>query len=120
MDFSTRRLDRTLISGMDGEFALVKAGDLILAQVESLGQHKRVQLPSGRPSNIYPGDMVVMACGARYAPAQFEGLAEIDPTGADLLAGGGCIAGWWPASNASRLQRGFCLWVGYWMLRECR
>lgn len=89
--FSTRRVDRAIIAGMDTAFANVTAGDLILAQVESLGQHQRVQLVSGRPSNIYPGDLVVLACGARYAPDQFEGLAEIDPDGADLLAAGGCI-----------------------------
>ncbi len=71
-------------------------GDLFvyrpLAHVAELGQHKRVQLTSGRPSFIYPGDAVVLACGARYAPDQFEGIAEIDANGADLLAGGGCMA----------------------------
>lgn len=89
--FSTRRVDRGLVAGMDCGFDAARAGDLILAQVESLGQHQRVQLTTGRPSTIYPGDMVVLACGARYAPDQFEGLARIDPAGADLLAGGGCI-----------------------------
>lgn len=89
--FATRRVDRKLIAAMDTDFHEARAGDLVLAQVESLGQHRRVQLPCGRPSSIYPGDMVVLACGARYAPDQFEGLAEIDSTGADLLAGGGCI-----------------------------
>ncbi|MBE0414723.1 hypothetical protein [Yoonia sp.] len=89
--FSTRRVDRALVAGMNTDFAAARAGDLILAQVATLGQHRRVQLSSGRPSFIYPGDMVVLACGARYAPDQFEGLAEIDPDGADLLAGGGCI-----------------------------
>jgi len=89
--FATRRVDHAVIAGMDYDFAAARAGDLILAQVESLGQHNRVQLTTGRPSNIYPGDMIVLACGARYAPDQFEGLAEIDPAGADLLAGGGCI-----------------------------
>lgn len=89
--FSTRRVNHTDIAGMDTAFAAARPGDLILAQVESLGQHHRVQLSTGRPSLIYPGDMVVLACGARYAPDQFEGLAEIDPNGADLLAGGGCI-----------------------------
>ncbi|NCO21248.1 MAG: dethiobiotin synthase [Rhodobacterales bacterium] len=89
--FATRRVDHGLIGGMDTAFAAARPGDLILAQVESLGQHQRVQLSSGRPSYIYPGDMIVLACGARYAPDQFEGLAEIDPDGADLLAGGGCI-----------------------------
>lgn len=89
--YSTRRVDRALVAGADRDFAAARAGDLILAQVASLGQHARVQLATGRPSNIYPGDLIVLACGARYAPDQFEGLAEIDPEGADLLAGGGCV-----------------------------
>jgi hypothetical protein len=89
--FATRRVETGTIVGMDTDFAAARAGDLILAQVASIGQHPRVQLTSGRPSNIYPGDMIVLACGARYAPDQFEGLAEIDPDGADLLAGGGCL-----------------------------
>lgn len=89
--FSTRRVDRARVAGTDTDFAAAKPGDLILAHVDTVGQHRRVQLTSGRPSFIFPGDAVVMACGARYAPDQFEGLAEIDPDGADLLAGGGCI-----------------------------
>jgi hypothetical protein len=89
--FATRRVDRQIVAGLDADFAAARAGDLILAQVESIGQHNRVQLASGRPSNIFPGDLIVLACGARYAPDQFEGLAQIDPAGADLLAGGGCL-----------------------------
>ncbi|MGI3209780.1 hypothetical protein ACROSR_01545 [Roseovarius tibetensis] len=89
--FATRRVDRARVARADTDFIAAKPGDLILAHVEKIGQHRRVQLPSGRPSLIYPGDAVVMACGARYAPDQFEGLAEIDAQGADLLAGGGCI-----------------------------
>lgn len=89
--FSTRRVDRACVAGSDRDFAAARPGDLILAQVHQLGQHQRVQLVTGRPSLIYPGDMVVLACGARYAPDQFEGHAKIDPDGADLLAGGGCI-----------------------------
>ncbi|WBU62110.1 DUF1611 domain-containing protein [Paracoccus albus] len=89
--FSTRRVIRERAAGMDIDFAAARPGDLILAQVQEIGQHKRVQLTTGRPSELFPGDLVVLACGARYAPDQFEGLAEIDPTGADMLAGGGCI-----------------------------
>ncbi|MEI4233730.1 hypothetical protein [Roseovarius sp. D22-M7] len=89
--FVTRRVERSRIVRHDTDFAAARPGDLILAHVDKLGQHRRVQLPSGRPSFIFPGDAVVMACGARYAPDQFEGLAEIDPKGADQLAGGGCI-----------------------------
>ncbi|PTQ74606.1 DUF1611 domain-containing protein [Celeribacter persicus] len=89
--FSTRRVDRTQICDLDTRFAEARAGDLILAQVDQIGQHRRIQLPSGRPSDLFPGDLVVLACGARYAPDQFEGIAEIAPDGADMLAGGGCI-----------------------------
>ncbi|MEK9877305.1 MAG: DUF1611 domain-containing protein [Betaproteobacteria bacterium] len=32
-----------------------------------------------------------LPCGARYAPDQFEGIAEVNEEGADMLAGGGCI-----------------------------
>lgn len=89
--FSTRRVDPDVVSGTDTRFDRAQPGDLILAHVAELGQHRRVQLTSGRPSLIYPGDAVVLACGARYAPDQFEGVAEISAEGADLLAGGGCI-----------------------------
>lgn len=89
--FATRRVRRSTVARMDQDFARAQPGDLILAQVDRIGQHRRVQLQTGRPSDIFPGDHVVLACGARYAPDQFEGLAEIDPDGADLLAGGGCI-----------------------------
>lgn len=89
--FSTRRVDRTRVAATDTRFSAAQPGDLILAYVDRIGQHQRVQLTSGRPSFIYPGDAVVLACGARYAPDQFEGFAEINPNGADLLAGGGCI-----------------------------
>lgn len=89
--FSTRRVNRNDVKAMDTDFAAAKPGDLILARVEKINQHRRVQLTTGRPSDLFAGDMIVAACGARYAPDQFEGVAEIDPEGADLLAGGGCI-----------------------------
>lgn len=89
--FVTRRVDRTRVMRVDTDFAVARPGDLVLAHVEKIGQHRRVQLSSGRPSLIFPGDAVVLACGARYAPDQFEGLADIRATGSDLLAGGGCI-----------------------------
>ncbi len=89
--FVTRRVNRQDIAVMDQDFGRTKPGDLILARVISLGQHRRVQLICGRPSVLFVGDLVVMACGARYAPDQFEGIAEIDPKASDLLAGGGCI-----------------------------
>ncbi|MBP2234861.1 hypothetical protein J2Z31_001353 [Sinorhizobium kostiense] len=89
--FSTRRATRALASDLDQRWDEVAPGQFILGQVISIGQHGRMQLASGRPSTLYPGDLIVMPCGARYAPDQFEGIAEIDPKGCDMLAGGGCL-----------------------------
>ncbi len=89
--FATRRIDQSLATGLTSDFAAVVPGDLILGRVVSIGHHRRIQLPSGRPATLYPGDLVVLPCAARYAPDQFEGLADIDPKGCDLLAGGGCV-----------------------------
>jgi hypothetical protein len=89
--FSARRIPRHLVAGLDPAVGAARAGDLILGRVLTVGQHGRIQLVSGRPATLYPGDLIVMPCGARYAPDQFEGLAEIDPEACDMLAGGGCL-----------------------------
>lgn len=89
--FTTRRVDRKDVRGLSRTFAAAKSGDLVLGRVSAIGQHKGLQLTTGRRSILHPGDFVVVACGARYAPDQFEGVAEVDPEGADLLAGGGCL-----------------------------
>jgi hypothetical protein len=110
--FSTRRVNRSDIQGHVTDVASAKAGDLILGRVVSIGQHPRIQLTSGRPSKLYPGDLVVLPCGARYAPDQFEGLAEIDPEGCDMLAGGGCLGRMVSRNTRSRCQRAFSLLDG--------
>ncbi|MEL6265719.1 MAG: DUF1611 domain-containing protein [Pseudomonadota bacterium] len=97
--FTTRRVERAAAVGLDRNVSRARAGDLVLARVERIGSHRRLQLASGRPSELYPGDLVVLACGARYAPDQFEGIATLDPAGADLLAGGG-VLGTMRAANA--------------------
>lgn len=89
--FASRRIDPKMARGLSHDLAAAKPGDLILGRVISIGHHRRIQLPTGRPSTLYPGDLVVLPCGARYAPDQFEGLAELDANGSDMLAGGGCI-----------------------------
>jgi hypothetical protein len=89
--FSARRIPPDLVAGLDPDPTPARAGDLILGRVMTVGQHGRIQLVEGRPSTLYPGDLIVMPCGARYAPDQFEGLAEIDADGCDMLAGGGCL-----------------------------
>jgi hypothetical protein len=89
--FSTRRVDRAHAISLERDVARAVTGDLVLGRVGELGSHRRLQLASGRPADLYEGDLVVLAAGDRYASDQFEGIARIDPSGADLLAGGGVV-----------------------------
>ncbi|MEM7745687.1 MAG: DUF1611 domain-containing protein [Pseudomonadota bacterium] len=89
--FTTRRVARDAAVGLCRDLKAARAGDLVLGRVERIGSHKRLQLSSGRPSELYVGDLVVVVCGARYAPDQFEGVAELSVSGSDLLASGGVL-----------------------------
>lgn len=89
--FTTRRVDRSSPMEIKYGFDGVAVGDLIIAQVVEIGSHKRVHLPSGRPSHLYVDDYVVMALGNRYAPDQFEAKAALRFPCSDLVAAGGVI-----------------------------
>lgn len=68
------------------------AGDLVLARVETLGQHQKLESPHGRRAQLYEGDEIIVAFGERYAPDQFEAVVPADLGPCDLVAGGG-VAG---------------------------
>jgi hypothetical protein len=89
--FTTRRVRREDCAGLAPDVEAARPGDLILAAVDRVGAHKRVQLTTGRPSDLWAGDLVVAACGDRYAVDQFDGVGAIDADGCDLLAGGGVL-----------------------------
>ena len=89
--FVTRRVRRAGVRMLDQDLVSAKSGDLVLAEVQDIGNHKRLQLTDGRFSILYPKDRIVLACGDRFAEDQFEGIAALPEAGADLLAGGGVI-----------------------------
>jgi hypothetical protein len=89
--FSTRRVQRETVHGIQERVGGAVSGDLVLGRVVQVGAHPRLQLSEGRHSDLYEGDLIVVACGARYASDQFEGVAQLEEHGADLLAGGGCL-----------------------------
>ena len=89
--FTTRRVRRADVAGILADVGQAVSGDLVLGEIDQIGQHKKVQLADGRYSDSYPGDTVVLACGDRYAPDQFEAVAKLDADGADLVAGGGLV-----------------------------
>ncbi|WP_274631317.1 hypothetical protein [Arvimicrobium flavum] len=90
--FATRRVAashmRTLVTGP----IQPAAGDLLLARVEELGNHSRVELISGRKAIMFPGDEIILCYGNRYAPDQFEAVVGPDLGQCDLVAAGGIAA----------------------------
>jgi len=96
--FTTRRVKRTDVRGLSEKFHAAKAGDLLLCEIAQVGHHKRIQLAERRISESYPGDLVVLCVGDRYAPDQFLASAVVEGPVIDLVAGGG-VAGRVDASH---------------------
>ena len=90
--FTTRRVQRADVRGIRPELHAAAPGDLVLCEIIQIGQHKNIQLADRRVSASYPGDLVVLCLGDRYAPDQFHASARIE-TGqmAQLVAGGGLV-----------------------------
>ena len=89
--FTTRRVDldtcRTLIHNTKPN-----GGDLVLARVEEIGQHKRLELRDGRRARMFEGNEIVVAYGNRYAPDQFEAVIPDTLAPCHLVAAGGVAA----------------------------
>lgn len=67
-------------------------GDVVLAQVTNIGQHKRLESPQSRRQMLFIGDEVLVAYGSRYAPDQFEAFIPEDLSATNLVAAGGMAA----------------------------
>ncbi|MFO1402362.1 MAG: hypothetical protein U1F06_05185 [Steroidobacteraceae bacterium] len=89
--YTTRRVElghaRQLVGGR-----APRPGDLALARVTRLGQHRALQSVHGRRVALFVGDEIVVAYGHRYAPDQFEALVPDELGACQLVAGGGVIA----------------------------
>jgi hypothetical protein len=76
---------QTVVSGM----VRPRSGDVVLASVSRLGQHRRIEQPSGRRSTLHVGDEILVAYADRYAPDQFESHVPDSLGKAQLVASGG-------------------------------
>jgi hypothetical protein len=90
--YTTRHVDHDAIAGLLTGALRPRAGDLVLARVDELGQHKRLELGDGRRSFLFPGDEIVVCYGNRYAPDQFEAEVPDDLSPCQLVAAGGVAA----------------------------
>lgn len=87
--FSTRRVELGLAHRLIRDDYQPRPGDVVLAEVTSLGQHGRIENLAGRRGTLYRGDEIVVAYGNRYAPDQFEAYVPADLGPCHLVAGGG-------------------------------
>lgn len=89
--FVTRRADLAEAKTLLTE-ATPSSGDLVLARVDSLGQHKRLELVTGRRAHLYEGDEIILAYADRYATDQFHGEVPEDLSPCHMVAAGGIAA----------------------------
>ena len=91
--YTTRRVvlpaDAALLRGTS---TAPRAGDVVLARVTAVGQHKRLERPDGRRAHLFPGDEILVVYGNRYAPDQYEAEIPDDLGPCDLVAAGGVAA----------------------------
>jgi len=90
--YTTRRIDQTQPMQLMRGALLPEAGDLVLARVEELGQHRRLELVSSRRATLFEEDEIVVVYGNRYAPDQFEGIVPEHLGPCRLVAAGGVAA----------------------------
>jgi hypothetical protein len=57
-----------------------RIGDLVVAEVLSLGKHTAIENRESVRETIFPGDLIVGAFGNRYATDQYEGYVPDGPT----------------------------------------
>lgn len=69
-----------------------QAGDVVIARVTAINNHKRVETPESRKAILFEGALVMLAYGHRYAADQFLAHVPEDLGPCHLVAAGG-IAG---------------------------
>lgn len=90
--FTTRRVDLGQANRIIRSGVVPVPGDLVLARVTGIGQHRRLENVHGRRGDLFIGDEIIVAYGNRYAPDQFEALVPTDLGECHLVAGGGVAA----------------------------
>ena len=87
--YATRRIPLGDASLLLTNGVVPQSGDLVLARIEHLGHHRRLESPEGRRSQLYVGDEILLCYGARYASDQFEALVPDSLEPCHMVAAGG-------------------------------
>ncbi len=87
--YTTGRVRRDGMATLVTGHCRPRPGDVVLAEIAQIGQHKRLESPAGRHRQLFPGDEILVCYGNRYAPDQFEAEVPDDLSSCHLVAGGG-------------------------------
>ena len=87
--FTTRRVPMNAMATLLVGHYKPRAGDIVLARVTSIQQHKTLHLTKERKSSLFLGDEILVCYGDRYAPDQFEAEIPTDLGPCHLAASGG-------------------------------
>jgi len=90
--YTTRNVDQALVAKLLIDDCKPVAGDLLLARVDQLGQHPRLELTTSRRAEMFEEDEIAVAFGNRYAPDQFEAIVPDRLEPCHLVAAGGVAA----------------------------
>ena len=90
--YTTRRVPFSEAGYLISGGVVPAPGDLVLARVDRLGQHKRIELGNGRRAPLFQGDEIILCYGHRYAPDQFEGEIPNSLEPCHMVAAGGIAA----------------------------
>lgn len=66
-----------------------RPGDVVLARVVTIGQHRRLESPVSRRQILFEGDEILVSYGSRYAADQFLAVLPDDLGPCHLAAAGG-------------------------------
>lgn len=90
--FATRAVPLGEMAGVVPRSDTACLGDLMLAEVLSVGKNKTLEDRDGRVMYLFPGDKIVGAFGNRYATDQYEGYVPEGPVEVcDMLSVGALL-----------------------------
>ncbi len=90
--YTTRRIDKSRAQRLVKNGPPPQRGDLVIAKVTKIRQHKRIELANGRRARLFVGDLIAVTYGNRYASDQYEALVPDMLGPCDLVAAGGVAA----------------------------
>jgi len=88
--FVTRNVDLNDVHSFSSQSP--EEGDLVLARVDRIRQHGRLENTEGRRVHLYKGDELILVAGNRYATDQFHATAPTELGSCHLVAAGGIAA----------------------------